>query len=201
MIDRMLGGTGTPRPADGELTDIELAMTRRICSTIVEQMAPTWDDLLGLHLSVRAIETKLTNLHLAPPSEPTLTLTLEAKSDQMSATLSLAVPYRSIEQVAGRLTNVQFSENQHDDGSSEILRAAIGGVQVELRAEVARTQIALEDLLALKPGAVIALGASVASGVSLYADQVPVHRVRPGRSGPRRAVEVLERLDPRGGAA
>lgn len=201
MIDRMLGGTGTARPADGELTDIELAMTRRICSTIVEQLAPTWDDLLGLHLSVRAIETKLTNLHLAPPSEPTLTLTLEAKSEAMSATLSLAVPYRSIEQVAARLTNVQFSENQHDDGSSDILRDAIGGVQVELRAEVARTQVALEDLLALQPGSIVKLGASVGSGVTLYADHVPVHRTRPGRSGARRAIEVLERLDARGGVA
>jgi hypothetical protein len=31
--------------------------------------------------------------------------------------------------------------------------------------------------------------------VILYADAVPVHRARPGRSGKWRAVEVLERLE------
>lgn len=196
MIDRMLGGAGSSRGGDGELTEIELAMTRRICTTVVEQLTPTWEDLLGLHLTVRAIETKLTNLNLAPPSEPTLTLTMEAKSEDSSSTLSLAVPYRSIEHVASKLSNPQFSDSAADGGDSALLREAIGGVQVELRAEVARTQVALEDLLALEPGSVVRLGSSVASGITLYADAVPVHRVRPGRSGIRRAVEVLERLEP-----
>jgi flagellar motor switch protein FliM len=115
MIDRMLGGPGNSRPHEGELTEIETAMTRRMCTTIVEQLTPTWEDLLGLHLHVRAIETKLTNLHLAPPSEPTLTLTMEAKAEATSATLSLAVPYRSIEQVASRLASNQFADAGGDD--------------------------------------------------------------------------------------
>jgi flagellar motor switch protein FliM len=68
-------------------------------------------------------------------------------------------------------------------------------VHVELRAEVARTQIALEDLLALKPGAVVRFGSPVQGGVTIFADAVPVHRARPGRSGNRRAVEVTDRLD------
>jgi flagellar motor switch protein FliM len=194
MIDRMLGGSGNAKAHEGELTEIETAMTRRMCTTLVENLTPTWEDLLGLSLHVRAIESKLTNLHLAPPSEPTLTLTMEAKSESTSATLSLAVPYRSIEQVASRLASGQFTEGAPDAEASELLRNAVGGVAVEMRAEVARVEVAIEDLLDLKVGDVVRLGASAQAGVTLFADSVPVHRARPGRSGRRRAVEILENL-------
>src|SRR5207302_657321 len=150
MIDRMLGGSGSAKAHEGELTEIETAMTRRMCTTLVEQLTPTWEDLLGLSLQVRAIETKLTNLHLAPPSEPTLTLTMEAKAEATSATLSLAVPYRSIEAVASRLANAQFADGNGNAEASLLLREAIGGVAVEMRAEVARLELAIEDLLHLK---------------------------------------------------
>jgi len=195
MIDRMLGGTGNAKPHDGELTEIETAMTRRMCASIVEQLTPTWEDLLGLSLHVRAIETKLTNLHLAPPSEPTLTLTMEAKAEATSATLSLAVPYRSIESVAAKLQNAQFADGSGDTEASVLLRDAIGGVAVEVRAEVARVELTLEDLLHLQIGDVVRLGAPAQRGITLFADSVPVHRARPGRSGRRRAVEILENLE------
>src|SRR6185436_12283443 len=45
----------------------------------------------------------------------------------------------------------------------------------------------IEAVLALKPGDVLSLQAPADGGVTLYADKVPVHRARPGRSGPRRA--------------
>jgi flagellar motor switch protein FliM len=48
-------------------------------------------------------------------------------------------------------------------------------------------------VLTLGPGDVLRLGAS-ASGGTLYADAVPIHRIRPGRSGNRRAIEIMERI-------
>jgi len=33
------------------------------------------------------------------------------------------------------------------------------------------------------------------SGSALYADNVAIHRTKPGRSGTRRAVEILERIE------
>jgi flagellar motor switch protein FliM len=60
---------------------------------------------------------------------------------------------------------------------------------------VAAIDMSVEDVLALRPGDVVHLGAPAAAGVLLYADAVPVQRARPGRSGRRRAVEVLERVE------
>ena len=48
----------------------------------------------------------------------------------------------------------------------------------------------IEAVLALRPGDVLNLQAPAEGGVTLYADKVPVHKARPGRSGSRRAVQI-----------
>jgi flagellar motor switch protein FliM len=70
------------------------------------------------------------------------------------------------------------------------VRRAVGGVHVPVRAEVAGVHLPIEAVLALKPGDVLSLQAPADGGVTLYADKVPVHRAKPGRSGSRRAVQV-----------
>jgi flagellar motor switch protein FliM len=69
--------------------------------------------------------------------------------------------------------------------------AALRGVEITMRAEVSDTRMAVEDVLGLKPGDVLRLDGQAANGITLYADQVPVHRARPGRSGLKRAAQVL----------
>ena len=49
-------------------------------------------------------------------------------------------------------------------------------------------------MLALQPGDVLPLDAPADAGVTLFADKVPVHRAKPGRSGSRRAVQVTDRV-------
>jgi flagellar motor switch protein FliM len=63
-----------------------------------------------------------------------------------------------------------------------------------LRAEVASRDMVIEDVLALKPGDVLSLNAPADAGITLFADKVPVHRAKPGRSGSRRAAQVTGRV-------
>ncbi len=122
-------------------------------------------------------------------SEPTLTMTIEARLDGVSSTLTLLVPWQAIAPVIDRF---QGREEQPPAGEQETLsvRRAIGGVQVPVRAEVASVHLPIEAVLALKPGDVLNLHTPAESGVTLFADKVPVHKGKPGRSGSRRAVQV-----------
>ncbi len=74
------------------------------------------------------------------------------------------------------------------------MRRAVGGVDVTVRAEVASVELPIEQVLALQPGDVLRLDAPAEAGVTLYADKVPVHTGKPGRSGSRRAVQVIDRV-------
>jgi flagellar motor switch protein FliM len=202
MVERLLGGGSTdeqPRAPQRDLTEIELALTRRLFSTVVTQLALTWDELAGIDLSLVEVETLATNLQVAPASEPTLGLTIELRAESISSTLSLLVPWRSIEAVAPKLTASSYGDMLGDadaDGATaETVRRVVGEAEVDLRAEVGGVDLELEKVLALRVGDILPLGARAASGVVLCVEDVPVHRAQPGRSGSRRAVSIVERLE------
>src|SRR5262249_308344 len=74
MIERRLGGVAGSKPAENELTDIEVALARRIVGTIVGQLTRTWEELLSTTLQLSGIETQQTGVQLASASEPTLVI-------------------------------------------------------------------------------------------------------------------------------
>lgn len=195
MVDRLLGGQGHVGQLERPLTEIEQTLARRVLGNLLEQLSLTWDELLGLTLHLQELESKVSNVQLAPPSEPTLTLTIELRSDQSSSTLSMIVPYRTIEPVIDRLDKRPFVEGALMRGAAQAVRKAVSRVDVELRAEVGSVELTVAELLRLEPGSVLRLHVPVSSGVTLCADDTPIHRARPGRDGGSRAVEIIERLE------
>lgn len=196
VFDRLLGGSGKGSLERGELTEIETAVTRRTLAAVVEQLSITWEDLLGFHLQLRRIEVKTSNLHVAPASEPSLKLQLAVRDARGEAVLALVVPYRSIETAISRLSGEEFDGSARVAEPAAAVRRALASVDVSVRAEVATFDLKLSEILALAEGSILPLGVSPDGGVTVYANSVPIHRARPGRSGARRAIEILERLEP-----
>jgi flagellar motor switch protein FliM len=194
LVERLLGGSGTGKVRARELTEIETALVRRILSTLLEQLAVTWDELVGVNFGLLELESQIASIHLAPPSEPTLVLTIEVKLDRTSSTLSLVLPHRAIEKLLPQLSGSQYGEVHVDPAVAGAVRAGMAEVEVEMRAEVASTNLPIEDVLALSPGDVLRFGVPAARGITLYAGQVPAHRARPGRNGNRRAIQIVERV-------
>lgn len=193
MIDKLLGGTGETKGTRSELTEIEAAIARRIFRTIVQPLSVVWEELLGLTLRVREIELKLTNVNLAPPSEPSLTMTVEVTTDGSSATMSLTIPYRSIEAAMEKVVSAGFGASAPDPKMRQKVQVAVSGASIDLRVEAAAVTLLLDDVLAMKPGDIVKLDTDAAAGVTVFAGTVPVHRARPGRSGSKRAIEIVDR--------
>jgi len=197
MIEWLLGGSADARPLERDLTDVELALTHRIFATMVAQLSLTWQDLLETDLTLGGIETQQANIQLAAQSEPTLAVTMELQLGPRSSTMTLLVPHRSIESLLGNLSKGPYGEAYDPvpaEDAEERVRSALRGVPVEVRAEVGSRDLSVDEVLALRPGDVLRLGPSAAGGV-LFAAAVPTHRIRPGRSGRRRAVAVLDRIE------
>jgi len=195
-IERLLGNNRDHLPRERKLTDVDWALTNRLFGTLVDQLSIIWQDFADLPIELSALENHTLSAHVAPVNEPTLSLTLEARLDKISATLVLLIPWRSIAPVAERFSG---GEHDFDEGSEAAgaVRGALRSVEVVTRAEVGAVDLPVAQVLALQPGELLRLG-SAAGAVTIYADNVAVHRAKPGRSGLRRAVQVLERLE--GGA-
>jgi flagellar motor switch protein FliM len=195
LAERLMGGTSATVVKPRELTEIEVALVRRVFDTLLEQLSATWSELAAVTTHLLGIESQIANVNLAPPSEPTLMLTIEVKVDNSSSTMALVLPHRAVEPTLEHLSGSQFGEVRVDPAAQEAVRTGVAAVDVELRAEVASRQMPVEEMLALKPGDVLRFRVPAAQGVTLFAGQVPAHRAQPGRNGNRRAVQVTERAE------
>jgi len=191
-LEALLGAAPDHAPKERRLTEIDWALSRRLFQTMLGQLSLIWHDVADVELALGTLEGTTENAQVAPFNEPTLSLTVEARIARTASTLSLLVPYCAIAPVAAAFSQRDgAAATEEDDATSEAVDAALRGVEITMRAEVSDTQMTVQDVLALKPGDVLRLDGQAAAGITLFADQVPVHRARPGRSGLKRAAQIL----------
>jgi flagellar motor switch protein FliM len=198
-IELLAGGTEPAAVKARRLTDIDWALAGHFIERLLTQMSIIWVDMFEIVLSPEGIDSHMETAQSAPVSEPTLSMTIEARLDGASSTLVLLLPWQAIAPLIERVSGRDEQPDARPVDSLSV-RRAVGGVEVAVRAEVASVQLPIETVLALRPGDVLSLRAPADSGVTLYADKVPVHRARPGRSGARRAVQVTAPVRPGGGS-
>jgi flagellar motor switch protein FliM len=189
-LEALLGAVPGQALKERRLTEIDWALSRRLFVTMLGQLSLIWKDVADVELSLGALEATTENAQVAPFSEPTLSLTVEARIGRTSSTLTLLVPYLAIAPVAAAFSQ-RDGAPAADEIDGEAIDAALRGVQITMRAEVSDTYMTVDQVLALKPGDVITLDGALSDGVTVFADAVPVHRARPGRSGTRRGVQIV----------
>jgi len=191
-LEALLGAAPENAPKDRRLTEIDWALARRLFGSMVGQLSIIWSDVAEVDLALGALEGTTENAQIAPFSEATLSLTVEARIARTSSTLSLLVPFSAIAPVSAAFSQRDGAGPVNDDGASgEAVDAALRGVEITVRAEVSDRHMTVADVLALQPGDVLRLDGQASHGVTIFADQVPVHRARPGRSGTKRAAQIL----------
>jgi flagellar motor switch protein FliM len=192
-IELLLGGTVEGGVKERRMTDIDQTLARHFIERLLAQLTLIWTDVAGLELKLEAVDSHLETAQMVSVSEPTMTLMLEARLQGMSAMIALLVPWSGIAPVADQFAAREDSSGVQNAEDANSVRRAVGNVEMTLRAEVAAVELPIEAVLALREGDLLRLNAPAAGGITLYADKVPVHVARPGRSGSRRAVQVTGR--------
>jgi flagellar motor switch protein FliM len=183
--------------ADRRLSEIDLALARRLFEDMLGQLTVVWRDLTGTELELLGIDSQLETAGVAPVSEPTLELAIQAKMLGHDYAMTLLLPHRAIAPIEERILGRRGDGEEAPDPITGLrLREAMAGIEVPLRAEIAGPETPASAVLGLAPGATLRLGGRVGEGLGLCVDGVRVLRAKPGRSGSRRAVQVLEAIEP-----
>jgi flagellar motor switch protein FliM len=193
-IELLLGGTNAGEVPERRLTDIDWSLSRHLFDRILAQLSVIWQDMANVELSLDGLDLHLETAQLVPVSEPTLAITMEARLDGGSSTLALLLPWTSVAPVVEGFASQEDATANRGEEEARSVRRAVGRVDMTVRAEVASREMAIEDVLALKPGDVLRFGKPAEAGVTLFADKVPVHHGRPGRAGSHRATQVTGRI-------
>ena len=159
IIDRLLGGSNAQlfipqRP----LTQIEQRLVEKITERATFNLSEAWSNLSKLTFSVSDFESNPQLVQIVPPNETVVLVGFEIKMGNRAGTMSLCIPYNTIEPIMAQLSQQSWFSYQKkgvDDDAQQKLKGTINNAQVELTAVLAKTHMRVSDLLSMKVGDLI----------------------------------------------
>lgn len=188
IVDRLLGGSNSElylpqRPP----TSIEWRLMRRIVERGLDHLSEVWRNLVDAQFKLVAEESNPQLVHIVAPTEIVVFITFEIKFGHNAGTMSLCVPFNTIESVLSHLTTQSWffrPKPATERHQARLLRGLNRG-RVELVANLGVSSINMSQMRNLRAGDLIPLDKSVdmdlvlqVEGRNKFAGKVGQHRGR-----------------------
>jgi len=159
VIDRLLGGSNADlfipqRP----LTAIELRLVQKIVDRAMLASEEAWSNVTPLKFSLEETESNPQLVQIVPPNEVVVVVGFEIKMGGRAGTMSLCMPYKTIEPVIEKLSNQNwgsYDKNQPSNRSRLTLAENLDAAKLTVSALLADTSIKLDELMSLQTGDVL----------------------------------------------
>ncbi len=193
MIDRMLGGSGTPLEKTREFSQIELTIIDRIMSLLTQLMREPWKNVVDIMPVLNRLETNVQFAQVVPPSDMVAIVTLNLKIGDVEGYINMCLPFFTLEEVMDKLnTKYWYSVMQEnkDENYGDYIESMIRKVDVPVKAVLGRSNISVADFLGLQVGDCIRLDTKVDSEMEIYVGNIRKFTALPGANDDAYAVRV-----------
>jgi len=201
FIDRLLGGRGEIVSLSRGLTEIEFEVVEDIITGFTKDLKNSLANVIEIDPNVVRIESNPQFAQISSPKEKVIVGTIELKIGETRGNITLCLPFLIIEPIISKFTGEEKTPlrgGKTQTVSPEDLakmRKAIEEVTLSLIVELGRTEVSVGDILDLKKGDVIRLKTKVEEPLTMYADEVPKFKCRPGIIGNRLATQIVKRIE------
>ncbi len=197
MIDRMLGGQGTPLDKPRDFSEIEMSILEKVLVMLVQLLREPWKNVLDISPVLTRVETNPQFAQIIAPSEMIAIVTLNLKIGEVEGFMNICLPFVTLEDVMDRLnTKYWFSTMQENRGDDyqETLEAMLRRVDIPIRAVLGKSVISVSDFMNLQVGDVIRLDSKVENEMDVYVGNIKKFTALPGAQGKSFAVQVTSVL-------
>ena len=196
-VDRLLGGSGELPKERREPTPIEGALIHKLVDEMLPAIAEGWSQVEVVTPSFEDARLGPSMLRVAAPSEVVAVMTFEVRYPGSSASISICMPYITLESVMPRLSATTWYAQQKSagDGAARTeIASTLQAVEVPLTAVLGGVELTVDELASLKPGDVIRFGERADHPVRLSVMDQAMAWAAPGRVGDRVALRLLTPL-------
>lgn len=193
IVDRMLGGGGSPLEKSRDFTEIELIILERILNTCINLMVEPWLSVAEISPRLERIETNNQFAQIISPSEMTAIVTMNVKVGTVEGLMNICIPYMCVEPVIDKLnTKYWYSTMQvKDDGIyRETIESIINKTKVPIRAILGKSVISVNDFMNLQPGDIIRLDTKIDDELEVYVGNINKFTALPGAASDTYAVRI-----------
>jgi flagellar motor switch protein FliM len=193
IVDRMLGGGGTPLAKSREFTEIELIILEKILDICTNLMIDPWESVVSIEPRLERIETNSQFAQFISPSEMTAIVTLSIKIGSVEGLMNICIPFSCVEPVIDKLnTKYWYSSMKHHDAGaySDDIEAIIDRARIPVRAMLGRSSISVNDFMNIQIGDIIKLNTKVEDELDVYVGSIKKFTALPGATMDSYAVRV-----------
>ena len=193
IVDRMLGGTGTPLDKSRDFTEIELVILERIIEVCTNLLVDPWESVVAVEPRLERIETNSQFAQFISPSEMTAIVTMNIKIGDTEGLMNICIPFSCVEPVIDKLNTKYWYSAMKDDASGmykDAIETIIDRAKIPVRAMLGRSTISVNDFANIQLGDIIKLDTKVDDELNVYVGNIKKFTALPGSSADSYAVRV-----------
>ncbi|MBR6626924.1 MAG: flagellar motor switch protein FliM [Lachnospiraceae bacterium] len=193
MLDRMLGGYGSPLDKTREFSEIELTIMEKVLVMLTQLLRDPWKNVIDSSPLLTRVETNPQFAQIIAPNDMIAIVTLNIKVGEVEGLVNICLPFVTLEDVMDKLsTKYWFSTMQenHDENYEDYIEALIRKVDVPVKAVLGKTHITVSDFVTLQVGDCIRLNAKVDGDMSVYVGNIKKFTALPGANDDSYAVRI-----------
>lgn len=203
ILDRLLGGNGTPLSTLRQLTDVEKQIMQKIMIGIIDRLREAWINVIDMMPVIELVESNPQFAQIVPPNDVVVTIKIEIKIQDTTGSLQLCIPYNTVESITHKLNAASWfaavrKESEASKTNIDILGKQVKTVVLPVVAELGRAIYPLEDIVNLQVGDYLLTNQLVKEDLNIrVGNQVKFHG-RPGILGKKMAISITKVLEPPG---
>lgn len=197
-LDLMFGGTGRPAGEVRALSEIEIAVMKKLHNKVLEVYGMAWSEIVEIKAGVESLETNPRFTQAITPKETVAVITFDTLVGKTKGLISICLPHIVLSPILDRLsvrywlTKGLGSPNIPEKNQIE---KTLSQVKADISVVVGKTDLMVKDFLSLQEGDVLQLDRSVLDSMDLYVDSLLKFKVRPGVVGTKLAVQILKDVE------
>lgn len=199
VIDGLFGGRGQGRvKVEGrEYTPIESRLIGKVVTIALDVLKEAWSPVYPINFEYLRAEVNPFAITIAPPSDVVIVVNIEIELEQECTTLTICIPYSTLEPLRAKLsTSIQSTRLEVDGMLVKRMEGNVLQTPCLLSVQLARGAIKTKDFLALKKGDVMTLETNPTEEARILVEGMPKFYGAVGSLRGNRAVRV-SRIIPR----
>jgi flagellar motor switch protein FliM len=193
VIDGLFGGSGQGRvKIEGrEYTPIESRLIGKVVMMALEVLKDAWAPIHPVDFVYVRSEFNPLAIAIVPPTDVVIIVTIEVELEQESTTLTICMPYSTLEPLRGKLaTGFQSTRLEVDSGVIRRMETNVKQTIASLGVQLARGTIKTRDFLKLNVGDVITLDTNPSEEARVMIEGTPKFYGYVGSYRGNRAVRI-----------
>lgn len=193
IISLLFGGNGDMPPELRELTDIELAVIKKLNLRLLENLAQSWQDIIQVEPEIESLENNPRLHQVLAPNEIVAIITFTTEILGNNGLINICLPFEVLDPLLAKLSaSYWFSHTATADREAfrYHMENFLADSELNLTAILGETALRVREFLKIEPGDIIVLDRRLDDDLELLVEDQLLFKVQPGRFGEKLCCQV-----------